>query len=136
MYQVVILFYYLYFWWLNWKQKDNFYLELGDFGDDAGFYAINALADAIGVADGASGNAAYGYDPGDFSRHLMRACAELFAVDSSLPPESHFATDPRRLLLKAYDAVQDSTSYGMMVGNIAQLHTSHMCFVSSQNVST
>ena len=58
-----------------------------------------------GIADGASGNCLLGYDPGDFSRTLMRLCSEYFVKDTKM-------TDAKSLLLKAYDMVQQKTCYG------------------------
>lgn len=47
----------------------------------------------------------YGYDPGDFPRNLMKTCSNLFTKDRSLK-------DPKSLLLKAYDIVQDKECFG------------------------
>lgn len=60
-----------------------------------------------GIADGATGNSKYGYDPGDFSRNLMEQCSELYVK------ECETVTDARDLLLKAYDVVQNKTCYGL-----------------------
>lgn len=46
-----------------------------------------------------------GFDPGDFSRNLMRACCEFFSRENRM-------SDAKSLLLKAYDCVQDKTCYG------------------------
>lgn len=46
-----------------------------------------------------------GFDPGDFSRNLMRSCAEFFYRENRM-------SDAKSLLLKAYDVVQDKTCYG------------------------
>lgn len=85
--------------------KANYFIDKGDFGDDAGFWCENAVGDAIGIADGASGNIMLGFDPGDFSRNLMRACCEFFFRENRM-------SDAKSLLLKAYDVVQDKTCYG------------------------
>jgi hypothetical protein len=85
--------------------KANYFIDKGNFGDDAGFHSENNLGDAIGIADGASGNRNLGYDPGDFSRNLMQSCSEFFVNDNRM-------CDAKSLLLKAYDVVQDRTCYG------------------------
>lgn len=86
--------------------KANFFIEKGDFGDDAGFWSENSFGDAIGIADGATGNSMFGYDPGDFSRNLMKLCSEIFVSENKM-------SDAKTLLLKAYDTVQDKTCYGI-----------------------
>jgi protein phosphatase PTC7 len=85
--------------------KPNYFIDKGDFGDDAGFFSENVYGDAIGIADGATGNCMLGYDPGDFSRNLMQSCAEIFIQENKM-------FDAKTLLLKAYDIVQDKTCYG------------------------
>lgn len=87
--------------------KSNFFIERGHFGDDAGFWSENLAGDAIGIADGATGNRQLGYDPGDFSRELMKYCAEIFTR------ESDCVFDAKALLVKAFDDVQEKTTvYG------------------------
>jgi len=84
---------------------ENHYIDRGNFGDDAGFWCEHEDACVIGLADGATGNIMYGYDPGDFPRNLMKISSNLFSKDKSLK-------DPKNLLLKAYDIVQDKECFG------------------------
>lgn len=69
------------------------------------FSDLNKYLTKKGIADGATGNSVFGYDPGDFSRNLMRVCSELFVNQNKM-------SDAKSLLLKAYDLVQDKTCYG------------------------
>jgi hypothetical protein len=59
----------------------------------------------LGLADGATGNIMLGYDPGDFPRNLMQICSNLFINDNGL-------RDPKDLLMKAFDLLQEETCYG------------------------
>jgi len=97
---------------------DNFHIDRGDFGDDAGFWSETGQGCACGIADGATGNSRYGYDPGDFSRNLMEQCSEIYAT------ERNGVTDARDLLLKAYDEVQNKTCYGSCTACVIELNHS------------
>jgi hypothetical protein len=46
-----------------------------------------------------------GYDPGVFPRYLMKLCSELFVQNQDL-------TDPKDLLMSAFDIIQDEPCYG------------------------
>jgi hypothetical protein len=85
--------------------KANYFIDKGNFGDDAGFFAENSFGEAIGIADGATGNSIFGYDPGDFSRQLMKACSELFMNQAQFP-------SAKQLLMSAYENVQKTNCYG------------------------
>ena len=70
------------------------------FGDDACFAVSHRQADVFGVADGVGGWRSYGYDPGTFSRALMRNCARV--VESG-----RFAVDePSQILSTAYEMMR------------------------------
>jgi hypothetical protein len=60
----------------------------------------------IGIADGATGNRHLGYDPGDFSRMLMKQCSQVFTDENKM-------SDAKELLLKAYEETQNTTAYGL-----------------------
>lgn len=47
-----------------------------------------------------------GYDPGEFPRYLMKLCSNLFVEDKTLK-------DPKELLMRAFDILQDKTCYGI-----------------------
>ncbi len=104
----------------------NFFLERGDFGDDAAFWCENTVADAIGVADGASGNCLLGYDPGDFSRTLMQLCAEYFARVTEV-------ADAKTLLLKAYDILQEKACYGKLKIIVCTYRKRESCYAKVRN---
>lgn len=94
--------------------KNNFFIDKGNFGDDAGFWSENSYAAAIGLADGATGNIMLGYDPGEFPRYLMKLCSNLFLSTQSLKC-------PKELLLKAFDILQDKICYGSCTACILTL---------------
>ncbi|CAF0872149.1 unnamed protein product [Brachionus calyciflorus] len=95
----------------------NFLIDKGDFGDDAGFVAQNLIGDALGIADGATGNCMLGYDPGDFSRKLMQYCSEIYVEEDK-------TYDAKTLLLDAYEKVQNDECYGSCTACVLTLNHS------------
>lgn len=63
----------------------------------------------VGISDGAGGNAMYGYNPRLFSECLMRHCSNLARTGQ------YSSSDPKSLLCRAFDCVQNDKCYGMFL---------------------